>query len=150
MNFGYVPDVDAEFNGNAASGWTLDVIQSGGPLTTIIKFEYLTATSQWRTTDLRTNIANGSHAFGTDYLSGVERIILSTNDPSTPSSYLQEVILNLNVVNGVPSIVWSNQANAGTPGDDSIFGGSNDDSIAGFTGSDLINFCDDFNTRGID
>lgn len=140
MNFGHVPEyLEAELSGNATSGWTLDVSQSGGTMTSIVKFEYVTATSQWRTTDLRTNIANGSHAFGTDSLSGVERIILSTNDPSSNSSYLQEAILNLKVENGTPSIVWSNQVNTGTAGDDTIFGGSTDDTIAGFTGSDLIN-----------
>ena len=139
MNFGYVPEYDeADLFGNAVNGWTLDVSLSGGPMTPILKFEYLPATSQWRTTDLRTDIANGSHAFGTDYLSGVERIILSTNNPSEKSSYMQEAILNLNVLNGVPSIVWSNQVSAGTPGDDTIFGSSDDDTIAGFTGSDVI------------
>ena len=140
MNFGnIVGESTANLAGNAATGWTLEVSLSGGPVIPVVKFEYLTATSQWRTTDLRTDIASGSHAFGTDYLSGVERIILSTNDPSNSSSYLQRAILNLSVVDGVPSIVWSNQVNTGTTGDDSIFGGSSDDTIAGFTGSDLIN-----------
>lgn len=140
MNFGNVPEYeDADFIGNAATGWTFNVTLTGGPTIPIIKFEYLTATSQWRTTDLRTDIANGSHAFGTDYLSGVERIIFSTNDPSENSSYIQEAILNLNVVNGVPSLVVSNQVNSGTAGDDTIFGGSNSDTISALTGSDVIN-----------
>lgn len=136
MNFGNIIEAKTNYYGNSASGWTLEASFAGGPMTPIVKLEYLTATDQWRTTDLRTNFVNGTHPFGMDYLSGVERIILSTNDPSINGSYLQRGFLNLD--NGVPSIVWNDQVNPGTPGDDFIIGTNGDDTIAAYTGSDLI------------
>ena len=139
LNFGNVTNAEASFTGDAVNGWTLAVRLSGGPLIPLVKFDYLSTTGQWRINDLRTQMAEGSHAFGTDLLSGIERIVLSTNDPSSSSSYLQRAVLNLSVTNNVPNIVMSNVSSVGSVGDDSIFGGGGDDTIAAYTGSDLIN-----------
>jgi Ca2+-binding RTX toxin-like protein len=139
LNFGNViGGSQASFTGDAVNGWTLSVVLPSGP-TPLVKFDYLATTGQWRLNDLRTQIAEGSHAFGTDLLSGIERIILSTNDPSNNSSYLQRALLNLSVTNGAPSIVLSNVSSAGSAGDDTLFGTDYGDTILAYTGSDVIN-----------
>lgn len=136
MNFGGLIDPDGDFSGDASNGWTLKWFDAEGVLKPWVKFEYLTQTSQWRTTDLRSEIAVGSTPFGTDLLSGVERIILSTNG----SSYLQRGALKLSVTAGVPNIEFEEKSiYEGTDGDDTIFAGSEWDTITGFAGSDLIN-----------
>lgn len=135
INLGGLIDPDGEFTGNALNGWTLKLFDASGVLKPWIKFDYFSQSSQWQITDLRSEIAPGSSPFGTDLLSGIERVILSTNG----TSYLQQGVLQLSVNAGVPDIKFEEKSiYEGTDGDDTIFGGSEWDTITAYSGNDLI------------
>jgi len=129
--FGVVNFSDLKIVGDSTAGWILRNGQED-----LLKLSRTTGSGAWTIQDLRKSLAANSNAFGTDTVSGIERLELNAQE-STGNGYR---IAYLDLAGAATSQALSllALANRGTAGNDSIVGAAADDQIYGLTGSDTI------------
>ena len=129
--FGVVNFSALKVVGDAIDGWVLRNGQED-----IFKISGATNLSAWTVQDLRKTVATNSNPFGTDSLSGIERIELNAQE--SDGNWYRIAYLDLAAASTSRTLSLLGLANRGTAGNDSLVGSAADDQIYGLTGSDTI------------
>ena len=110
------------------------VLKSG--VDEIFKISRSTDLAAWTIQDLRKVVAVTSSPFGTDTLSGIERVELNAQE--TDGNWYRIAYLDLASAATSQTLSLAGLSNRGTPGNDSLAGTAADDQIYGLLGSDTI------------
>ena len=129
--FGGANFSDLKIAGDSAAGW---VLKSGGE--DVLRLSRTTDLSAWTIQDLRKAIATNSSPFGTDNLSGIDRVELNAQE--TDGNWYRIAYLDLAIATTSQTLSLAGLSNRGTTGNDSLVGTAVDDQIYGLLGSDTI------------